>query len=109
MRIFFDYSNGLVTSYTFVDPIHQYSPLLQYCSAACSTGFVENDWDVEILSFLLRRGSNIHARSLLGDTCLHLCLRSLRSEVKTPFWFATEETLNRVRSSFVYLIQHGAD
>lgn len=78
------------------------TPLLAYCSS--------DHFGVEGLSLLLDRGANIHARTPLGRTCLHLCVDPLNPwACITLFGYFGLSDLDRARSALTYLVRRGAD
>ncbi|KAK1751467.1 hypothetical protein QBC47DRAFT_391875 [Echria macrotheca] len=107
MRIYFDNSHGVITPHTLVDPVLRYTPLLQYCAGRYYPPWHFNAWDLEGLSSLLRRGSDVHARDAQGNTCLHIVLSTLRRQLISTTW--PLKLLDNIQSVLVSLIQHGAD
>ena len=111
MRVSFDYSDGLITPNVIIHTFTGYTPFLSYCAADAP-----NPWyTIETFSFLHGRGANLLSRDNQGNTCLHLCMDSIKSSFS--LWIRrggdrandAMEYLQQVRHSLVYLIQHGAE
>ena len=107
MKIFFDYSDSLVTSEMIVDDFRHNTPLLSYCDG----NYPNNGHTREGLSYLLRRGADVHARNRQGETCLHLHLAGIASHFNFHCSRAPNigPYLERVRESLTYLIENDAD
>ncbi|KAK4198562.1 hypothetical protein QBC40DRAFT_159144, partial [Triangularia verruculosa] len=101
MRVLFDCTDALVTPDTIVDAGQKHTPLLAYCCADMRSP----RYSIEGFSLLLNQGSDVNARDVYGQNCLHICLDNityLRGGTRTL------EYLDQVRHSLAYLIGYGA-
>ncbi|KAK0736266.1 hypothetical protein B0T21DRAFT_177864 [Apiosordaria backusii] len=103
LRQILDYSHGIVNSETIIDVIRHFTPLLQVAYCYFDPYLYPYRNGTEYFSILLARGSNVRARDVNGNTCLHLCFRGIEIRANTRI------CLDQNRKALVYLIQHDAD